>query len=176
MADYSELKRKAQEIRNEVKAGANTANRVGLAIEELVNALEAENQRAQGAEAGKQNTLQKYQEADSQTTIQSPVLSDGYYSTLILQPEQAAVVHFVDSLGNGTGVFATDKTIEFYTNVSQGKTPLRIHADESDSGRIELRSREGRILTEDLAQTIADLMKFANIEPVTTASAEDYED
>lgn len=173
MADYSELKRKAQEIRNEVKAGANTANRVGLAIEELVNALEAENQRAQGAEAGKQDALHKYQEVDSQTTIQSPVLSDGYYSTLILQPEQAAVVHLVDSLGNGTGVFATDKNIEFYTNVSQGKTPLRIHADESDSGRIELRSREGRILTEDLAQTIADLMRFASIEPLTTASEEE---
>jgi predicted nuclease with TOPRIM domain len=39
MADYSELKRKAQEIRDEVKAGANTANRVGVAMEETVNAI-----------------------------------------------------------------------------------------------------------------------------------------
>lgn len=176
MADYSDLKRRAQEIRDEVKAGANTASRVGLAIEELVNALEAENQRAQGAEAGKQDTLKNYREKDSQTSIKSPVLSGGYYSTLILQPEQAAVVHFVDPSGNGTGVFLTDNTIEFYTNVYYGKTPLRIHADGSDSGRIELRSKEGRILTQDLAQTIADLMKLANIEPLTTASAEDYED
>ena len=39
MADYSELIRRAQEIRDEVKAGANTANRVGVAMEETVNAI-----------------------------------------------------------------------------------------------------------------------------------------
>lgn len=62
MADYSELKRKAQEIRNEVKAGANTANRVGLAIEELISALEAENQRAEQAEVSLGNAVQALQD------------------------------------------------------------------------------------------------------------------
>lgn len=62
MADYSELKRKAQEIRDEVKAGANTANRVGLALEDTVKALEAENQRAEQAEQDLQNAVQLLQD------------------------------------------------------------------------------------------------------------------
>lgn len=62
MADYSELKRKAQEIRDEVKAGANTASRVGLALEETVKALEAENQRAEQAEVNLENAVQLLQD------------------------------------------------------------------------------------------------------------------
>lgn len=62
MADYSELKRKAQEIRGEVKAGANTANRVGLALEDTVKALEAENQRAEQAEVSLENSVQLLQD------------------------------------------------------------------------------------------------------------------
>ena len=62
MADYSELKRKAQEIKDEVKAGANTANRVGLALEETVKALEAENQRAEQAEESLENSVQMLQD------------------------------------------------------------------------------------------------------------------
>lgn len=62
MADYSELKRKAQEIRDEVKAGANTANRVGLALEETVKALEAENKRAEQAEVSLENAVQMLQD------------------------------------------------------------------------------------------------------------------
>lgn len=62
MADYSELKRKAQEIKDEVKAGANTANRVGLALEETVKALEAENQRAEQAEESLENAVQMLQD------------------------------------------------------------------------------------------------------------------
>lgn len=62
MADYSELKRKAQEIKDEVKAGANTANRVGLALEETVKALEAENQRAEQAEVSLENAVQSLQD------------------------------------------------------------------------------------------------------------------
>ena len=62
MADYSELKRKAQEIKDEVKAGANTANRVGLALEETVKALEAENKRAEQAEESLENAVQLLQD------------------------------------------------------------------------------------------------------------------
>ena len=62
MADYSELKRKAQEIRDEVKAGANTANRVGLALEDTVKALEAENKRAEQAEVSLENSVQMLQD------------------------------------------------------------------------------------------------------------------
>lgn len=62
MADYSELKRKALEIRDEVKAGANTANRVGLALEETVKALEAENKRAEQAEENLENAVQLLQD------------------------------------------------------------------------------------------------------------------
>lgn len=62
MADYSELKRKAQEIKDEVKAGANTANRVGLALEEAVKALEAENKRAEQAEENLENAVQLLQD------------------------------------------------------------------------------------------------------------------
>lgn len=62
MADYNELKRKAQEIRDEVKAGANTANRVGLALEDTIKALEAENKRAEQAEGNLQNAVQLLQD------------------------------------------------------------------------------------------------------------------
>ena len=62
MADYSELKRRAQEIRDEVKAGANTANRVGVAMEGIVNALEEENQRAEQAEESLENSVQLLQD------------------------------------------------------------------------------------------------------------------
>ena len=62
MADYSELKRKAQEIKDEVKAGANTANRVGLALEETAKALEAENKRAEQAEESLENAVQMVQD------------------------------------------------------------------------------------------------------------------
>ena len=62
MADYSELKRRAQEIKDEVKAGANTANRVGLALEETVKALEAENKRAEQAEESLENAVQMLQD------------------------------------------------------------------------------------------------------------------
>jgi predicted nucleic acid-binding Zn-ribbon protein len=62
MADYSELKRKAQEIRDEVKAGANTASRVGLALEDTVKALEAENQRAEQVEVSLENSIQLLQD------------------------------------------------------------------------------------------------------------------
>ena len=62
MADYSELKRKAQEIKDEVKAGANTANRVGLALEETAKALEAENKRAEQAEESLENAVQMLQD------------------------------------------------------------------------------------------------------------------
>lgn len=62
MADYSELKRRAQEIKDEVKAGANTANRVGLALEETVKALEAENKRAEQAEENLENAVQLLQD------------------------------------------------------------------------------------------------------------------
>lgn len=62
MADYSGLKRKAQEIRDEVKVGANTANRVGLALEETVKALEAENQRSEQAEQDLQDAIQLLQD------------------------------------------------------------------------------------------------------------------
>ena len=62
MADYSELKRKAQEIKDEVKAGANTANRVGLALEETAKALEAENKRAEQAEESLENSVQLLQD------------------------------------------------------------------------------------------------------------------
>lgn len=62
MADYSELKRRAQEIKDEVKAGANTANRVGLALEETVKALEAENKRAEQAEESLENAIQRLQD------------------------------------------------------------------------------------------------------------------
>lgn len=62
MANYSDLKRRAQEIRDEVKAGANTANRVGVAMEGIVNALEEENQRAEQAEVSLENSVQLLQD------------------------------------------------------------------------------------------------------------------
>lgn len=40
MAEYSELIRRAQEVRNEVKAGANTASRVGLVMEDTIKAVD----------------------------------------------------------------------------------------------------------------------------------------
>lgn len=40
MADYTNLKDRASEIRTEVKAGANTAQRVGYLLEQIVAALE----------------------------------------------------------------------------------------------------------------------------------------
>lgn len=40
MADYTNLKDRASEIRTEVKVGANTAQRVGYLLEQIVAALE----------------------------------------------------------------------------------------------------------------------------------------
>lgn len=68
MTDYTNLKRLAQEIRSEVKIGANSASRVGLALEDIVSAIEAENQRATDAENGldtaKQKKLTRYFEQE----------------------------------------------------------------------------------------------------------------
>jgi hypothetical protein len=41
MADYTNLKDRASEIRTEVKVGANTAQRVGYLLEQIVTALES---------------------------------------------------------------------------------------------------------------------------------------
>jgi hypothetical protein len=73
MADYTSLKQQAQAIRDEVKIGANTANRVGVALEGIINAVEAENKRATEAENGlntaKQKKLMRYFEQEDSAGI-----------------------------------------------------------------------------------------------------------
>lgn len=73
MVDYTNLKRLAQEIRSEVKVGANTANRVGVALEDIISAIEAENQRATEAEnnldTAKQKKLKKHFEGSTSAGI-----------------------------------------------------------------------------------------------------------
>lgn len=63
MADYSNLKQRAQEVRNETRAGANTANRVGFVLEETVKAIEAEEKRAKEAESKAHEVVTKLQTA-----------------------------------------------------------------------------------------------------------------
>lgn len=62
MADFSNLKQKAQEVRNETRAGANTADRVGYVLEETVKAIEAEEKRAKEAESKAQEKIKLYHE------------------------------------------------------------------------------------------------------------------
>ena len=73
MADYTSLKQQAQAIRDEVKIGANTANRVGVALEGIISAVEMENQRATEAENGldtaKQKKLMRYFEQEDSAGI-----------------------------------------------------------------------------------------------------------
>lgn len=73
MADYTSLKQQAQAIRDEVKIGANTANRVGVALEGIISAVEAENKRATEAEDGldtaKQKKLMRYFEQEDSAGI-----------------------------------------------------------------------------------------------------------
>lgn len=115
MADYSELKRKAQEIRDEVKAGANTASRVGLALEETVKALEAENKRAEQAEEDLGNAVQLLQ--DDTEDLQS------------IRDE-------VERLGNEKA----DKTELEKTNqeVSKKQDKLEFYKEDPSNGSVEI--------------------------------------
>lgn len=68
MADYSILKERATEVRTEVKAGANTAQRVGYLLEQIVAALE-ENDSATVIEEIKKLLPKMYSEDTASDTV-----------------------------------------------------------------------------------------------------------
>ena len=78
MADYSELKRKALEIRDEVKIGANTAYRVGVALEDAIKALETENKRAEQVETRLENGVMSVRDyaKDTRQDLDALVVND----------------------------------------------------------------------------------------------------
>lgn len=188
MADYSELKRKAQEIRNEVKAGANTANRVGLVIEELVNALEAENQRAEQAEVSLGNAVQALQ--DETEGLQSmrdaiDVLGTNKADKSALETTNKAVEGKQDKLRYYTENTSTDTAV---IKVSHDTDEATFHEDKVEVGvdncvllksedlllgedsyikvspeKVSVSSPQGKIT--DLIQTIRNLeARIANLE------------
>jgi hypothetical protein len=116
MADYSNLKQKAQEVRNETKAGANTADRVGYVLEEIVKAIEAEKldtYHEDGTDAvsiaAQKNILLNITSADGKKV-----------SELYLSAEEAvALIRVVSSAG--TSLFRVDGgalTIQLPTSIS----------------------------------------------------------
>lgn len=126
MADYSELKRKAQEIRDEVKAGANTANRVGLALEEAVNALEAENQRAEQAEQDLENAVQLLQD-----------------ETEDLQSIRDEVERLGSEKADKSALEATDK------EVSKKQDKLEFYKEDPSNGSVEIFAQDVVSMTND---------------------------
>lgn len=116
MADYSNLKQKAQEVRNETKAGANTANRVGYVLEEIVKAIEAEKLDTYHEDgtnavsiAARKNILLNITSADGKK------LSELYLSA----EEAVALIRVVSSAG--TSLFRVDGgalTIQLPTSIS----------------------------------------------------------
>lgn len=116
MADYSNLKQRAQEVRNETKAGANTADRVGYLLEEIVKAIEAEKldtYHEDGTDAvsiaAQKNILLNITSADGKKV-----------SELYLSAEEAvALIRVVSSAG--TSLFRVDGgalTIQLPTSIS----------------------------------------------------------
>lgn len=116
MADYSNLKQKAQEVRNETKAGANTADRVGYLLEEIVKAIETEKldtYHEDGTDAvsiaAQKNILLNITSADGKKV-----------SELYLSAEEAvALIRVVSSAG--TSLFRVDGgalTIQLPTSIS----------------------------------------------------------
>lgn len=197
MTDYSELKRKAQEIRNEVKAGANTANRVGLAIEELVNALEAENQRTEQAEVSLGNAVQALQ--DETEGLQSmrdaiDVLGTNKADKSALETTNNAVEGKQDKLRYYTENTSTDTAV---IKVSHDTDEATLHEDKVEVGvdncvllksedlllgeesyikvspeKVSVSSPQGKIT--DLTQTIRSLeARIANLEAQLTNTKEE---
>ena len=228
MADYSELKRKAQEIRNEVKAGANTANRVGLAIEELVNALEAEEQRAMEREISLGDSIQVLQddtedlqsmrdtidrlgtEKANRSEVEKKQNRLQYYfeysDRAVMQTSYVGMLTSFDTTEGGkeqAGIYASKGVASIYYAERDAENEV-VHEDglylekrrEDGSGCVLLRSYNAggsnsslRVHPEgvsayspsgkvaDIVQAIRSLeARIANIEPLTTASADEYED
>lgn len=88
MADYTNLKDRASEIRTEVKIGANTAQRVGYLLEQLVSAIEANTDAidTNTEEISKRKILKHYQETDDQVGI-SVTDDNGKFAQLIVSKD-----------------------------------------------------------------------------------------
>lgn len=80
MADYSNLKERASEIRNEVKTGANTAQRVGYLLEQIVAALEGNDSNNVLKEV--KNLLPKMYSEDVDADVVLIETADGAYIKL----------------------------------------------------------------------------------------------
>lgn len=100
MADYTSLKQQAQAIRDEVKIGANTANRVGVALEGIIGAVEAENKRATETEnsldTAKQKKLTKYFEGSISAGI-SYEKDKTTHASVQVSPSQALMYYKQDN-------------------------------------------------------------------------------
>ena len=88
MADYTELYNRASEVRTEVKIGANTAQRVGYLLEQLVRAIEANTDAidTNTEEINKREVLKHYQETDDQVGI-SVTDDNGNFAQLIISKD-----------------------------------------------------------------------------------------
>ena len=202
MADYSELKRKAQEIKDEVKAGANTANRVGLALEETVKALEAENKRAEQAEESLENAVQLLQdETEDLQSIRDDVErlgSDKADKSALEAPnkevskKQNKLDNYKEDPSNGSvEIFAQDKVsvsndsqggvscVEVYNeeDTAEGIIPVaRMSADKEngDYASVTVRGNEVHIEGDGVKVNGEDLESFRTtvINNLTTGGAD----
>jgi hypothetical protein len=161
MADYSELKRKAQEIRNEVKAGANTASRVGLAIEELVNALEAENQRAMEREISFGNSIQNLQDdTEDLPSIRDEVerLGNDKADKSALEATNTKVAkkqdkleRYDEDLSNGTVKIFEHKMVSMSIDYHENIAEVSTYYEDSENGAVPIARIESTYESGDYA-------------------------
>lgn len=155
MADYSSLKQQAQTISNEKQIGANTATRVGGALEGIVDALIERNQ---------------YMKRDGNiTTVSSVTTETGRRSTVQLLDEQVRLIHYPEEkngvVSDGIGIVISDGKIGFFSELNGNVSPFAINKD----GTVFLEK-----VSNDLAGYIKSLaQRIANLEARLTNTAEE---
>lgn len=149
MADYTTIKQQAQTVRNETKAAANTASRVGGVLEGIVDAL---------------IEREKYMKQDGDATIiNSTSRPEGRFSEVRVTHQQIYLLHYPEVQADGftskgIGIVISDGDIKFYSEIDGYNTPLIIHKD----GRIQIKG-----LGNDLVQYMYDMAtRIARIESV----------
>lgn len=150
MADYTTLKQKAQEVRNENKVGANTANRVGYVLEETVKAVEAEEQRARQAEAQSQSKLDLYHEEGTEAA------SIGTHDRVHIQGKTADNGKIVDLYISAEELLAllqVTKGDEYVSSIKINGKSVEINVPES----VTITAPDGLQLNDDEVALKSDL-------------------
>lgn len=152
MAEYNDLKNRAQSVRDEVKAGANTASRVGSLLVEIITILES-----------KQKEILHYKEADALAQLSVDGSISGKLWSAFLKITQDVVISASNSTKKSSLTVAPE-AISPNTDILD----LSKVADIELGNNTELRSALG-----SLAKDIADMAKSLESESV---SIKEYSD